>query len=124
MIRATRKILLVDDHLDTINAMARLLHLTGFEVKTATTYADALSLCDNDAKYDLLISDVGLPDGTGYDLMRTVLHRNCASHGIAVSGYGAETDVQQSLEAGFSAHLVKPVEFETLRSAIQRLIPS
>ena len=124
MIQSARKILLVDDHLDTVNAMARLLHLTGFEVKTATTYAGALSLCDNDAKYDLLISDVGLPDGTGYDLMRAVLHRNCASRGIAVSGYGGETDVQQSLQAGFSAHLVKPVEFETLRSAIQRLIPT
>ena len=124
MIRAARKILLVDDHVDTVNAMARLLHLTGFEVKTATTYADALSLCDDDSKYDLLISDVGLPDGTGYDLMRALLLRNCTSRGIAVSGYGAETDVQQSLEAGFSAHLVKPVEFETLRNAIQRLIPT
>ena len=123
MIQSARKILLVDDHLDTVNAMARLLHLTGFEVKTATTYAGALQLCDEDAKYDLLISDVGLPDGNGYDLMRTVLNRRCAARGIAVSGYGAEADVQQSLEAGFSAHLVKPVEFEALRDAIARLIP-
>src|SRR6185436_2269046 len=105
MIQGTRKILLVEDHLDTVNAMARLLHLTGFEVKTATTFASALKLCD-DAQYDLLISDVGLPDGSGYDLMRTVLDRRCATRGIAVSGYGGEADVQQSLEAGFSEHLV------------------
>ena len=123
MIQAVRKILLVDDHLDTVNAMARLLHLTGFEVKTATTYQSALQLCNEDAKYDLLISDVGLPDGSGYDLMRAVLDRRCATRGIAVSGYGSETDVQQSLEAGFSAHLVKPVEFEALRDAILRLVP-
>jgi CheY-like chemotaxis protein len=122
MIQGMRKILLVEDHLDTVNAMARLLHLTGFEVKTATTFASALKLC-NDGQYDLLISDVGLPDGSGYDLMRTVLDRRCTTRGIAVSGYGAEADVQQSLEAGFSEHLVKPVEFEALRKAIQRLIP-
>jgi len=123
MIQGIRKILLVEDHLDTVNAMARLLHLTGFEVKTATTFASALKLCD-DGQYDLLISDVGLPDGSGYDLMRTVLDRRCAMRGIAVSGYGAEADVKQSREAGFSEHLVKPVEFEALRKAILRLIPS
>jgi DNA-binding response OmpR family regulator len=103
--------------------MARLLHLTGFQVRTATTYASALKLCDDDEPYDLLISDVGLPDGSGYDLMRELLGRRCAARGIAVSGYGDEADVKQSLDAGFSAHLVKPVEFETLRDAIKRLIP-
>jgi CheY-like chemotaxis protein len=123
MPQSTRKILLVEDHLDTVNAMARLLHMTGFEVKTATTYAGALKACDDSATYDLLISDVGLPDGSGYDLMREMLDRRCATRGIAVSGYGAEADVQQALEAGFSAHLVKPVEFDALQNAIRRLIP-
>ena|SRR5437764_15418468 len=122
MVRIARRILLVDDHLDTVNAMARLLHLTGFDVATATTYSAALRLCDQE-KFDLLISDVGLPDGSGYDLMREVMTRKCTSRGIAVSGYGAETDVQQSLAAGFSEHLVKPVRFDTLRDAIRRLIP-
>jgi CheY-like chemotaxis protein len=117
-----RSILLVEDHVDTVHAMARLLNLTGFEVLTATTFADAMDLCAK-REFDLLISDVGLPDGSGYDLMREVLARQCAPHGIAVSGYGAETDVQQSLDAGFSAHLVKPVEFSTLRDAISRLMP-
>ena len=123
MIPVARKILLVDDHLDTVNAMARLLLLTGFDVKTATTYAGAIKLCDDDARFDLLISDVGLPDGTGYDLMRELMTRRCAARGIAVSGYGGDDDVKQSLDAGFSAHLVKPVAFDALRDAIRRLIP-
>ena len=122
MIQASRKILLVEDHVDTVNAMARLLLMTGFEVRTATTYAGAIKECDA-AQFDLLISDVGLPDGSGYDLMRELLDRRCTARGIAVSGYGSETDVQQSLKAGFSAHLTKPVEFEALRDAIRRLIP-
>jgi len=123
MVSCSRRILLVDDHVDTVNAMARLLHLTGFEVQTATSYAGAMKLCEDDNPFDLLISDVGLPDGSGYDLMRAVMDRHCATKGIAVSGYGEETDVEQSLRAGFSAHLIKPVPFDVLRDAIQRLIP-
>jgi len=117
----SRKILLVEDHLDTVNAMARLLHLSGYEVATATTCARAISLCD-EKEFDLLISDVGLPDGTGYELMREMLQRRCTTRGIAVSGYGTEQDVEKSLKAGFSAHLVKPVEFSALREAIAKII--
>src|SRR5438034_6346099 len=123
MRQAARKILVVDDHVDSLNAMARLLLLTGFEVRTATTYAGAIEQC-KESPFDLLISDVGLPDGNGYDLMRELLGRQCATRGIAVSGYGEDADVEQSLAAGFSAHLIKPVQFDALREAIQRLIPA
>ena len=116
-----RKILLVEDHLDTAKAMARLLNLSGYEVQTATCYAEAVALCER-GRFDLLISDVGLPDGSGYDLMREMLGRACATKGIAVSGYGSQQDVQESLQAGFSEHLVKPVAFDTLREAIRRVI--
>ena len=118
---ASRKILLVEDHLDTAKAMARLLNLSGYHVETATNYHDAISLCQQ-KQFDLLISDVGLPDGTGYDLMREMLDRECATKGIAVSGYGSQNDVQQSIQAGFSEHLVKPVAFDALREAIRRVI--
>jgi CheY-like chemotaxis protein len=116
-----RKILLVEDHLDTAKAMARLLNLSGYHVETATSYADAVALCEQ-KQFDLLISDVGLPDGTGYDLMRQMLDRACATKGIAVSGYGSQQDVQDSIQAGFSEHLVKPVAFDALRDAIKRVI--
>ncbi|HYO08498.1 MAG TPA: response regulator [Tepidisphaeraceae bacterium] len=116
------KILLVEDHNDTARVLTRLLNLSGYKVHCAGTFADALQLCAQQ-EFDLLISDVGLPDGSGYDLMREVINRRCASRGIAVSGYGTEADVQESLEAGFSEHLVKPVAFDALRDAIERVIP-
>src|SRR5688500_12480870 len=116
-------ILLVEDHNDTARAMARLLNLSGFVVHTADCVANAIALCEKQ-EFDLLISDVGLPDGSGYDLMREILNRRCTSKGIAVSGYGSEQDVELSIRAGFSEHLVKPVAFDALRAAIMRVIPS
>jgi len=113
------RILLVDDHDDTARALARLLGLSGYDVRTATTVAAAISLCD-EHRFDLLISDIGLPDGTGYDLMRELTRRGIPA-GIAVSGY--EDDATAGRDAGFVAHLVKPVAFETLKETIQRVLP-
>src|SRR5688500_17253533 len=92
---ASQKILLVEDHDDTARAMARLLNLSGYHVHTANTYRSAIEKCDEES-FDLLISDVGLPDGSGYDLMREMRERMCATKGIAVSGYGTEKDVEDS----------------------------
>jgi CheY-like chemotaxis protein len=122
MQEASRKILLVEDHADSARAMARLLNLSGYVVHTAATCAAAKAICQQQ-HFDLLISDVGLPDGNGYDLMQQMLSRSCVRGGIAVSGYASEEDVEHSLRAGFSAHLVKPVEFEALCDAIRRVIP-
>ena len=119
---ASHKILLVEDHYDTARAMARLLNLSGYNVRTASTYRSAIEICDEE-QFDLVISDVGLPDGSGYDLMREMLDRACTTKGIAVSGYGTEKDVEDSLRAGFTLHLVKPVEFNVLCDAIRRVIP-
>jgi len=102
--------------------MARLLNLSGYNVRTASTFRSAIEICDEE-KFDLVISDVGLPDGSGYDLMRAMLARACTTKGIAVSGYGTEKDVEDSLRAGFALHLVKPVEFNVLCDAIRRVIP-
>lgn len=119
---ASNKILLVEDHHDTAYAMARLLNLSGFSVRTASTYRSAIQICDQE-QFDLVISDVGLPDGSGYDLMREMLQRACTTRGIAVSGYGTDKDVEDSLRAGFAVHLVKPVEFNVLCDAIRRVMP-
>jgi CheY-like chemotaxis protein len=68
-----------------------------------------------------VVCDLGLPDGLGYDLMRE-FKKEFSLPGIALSGYGMESDIQQSFEAGFSAHLTKPVELATLEEAIERTI--
>ena len=72
-------------------------------------------------RFDVAICDLGLPDGRGYDLMRE-LKGEFSLPGIALSGYGMENDIQQSFEAGFSAHLTKPVELAALEEAIQRTV--
>jgi PAS domain S-box-containing protein len=112
-------ILLVEDHADTLMIMSRVLKSLGFAVTTATTVAGALRAAASDS-FDLLVSDIGLPDGSGLEIMRTVRERY-GVRGIALSGFGQEEDVSRSREAGFSEHLVKPVNFQKLESVIRRV---
>jgi CheY-like chemotaxis protein len=72
------------------------------------------------AEFDLLLSDLGLPDGSGIDLMQHLKAR-AALRGIALSGFGTEADIQRSREAGFEEHLTKPVDVGRLRAAVERL---
>ena len=110
------RVLLVDDNADTVGTMERLLTFRGMQVTTAAGMKAALSAAST-TKFDLMISDIGLPDGSGCELVRTM--RNSQSFpAIALSGYGTEADVQRSLAAGFTAHLVKPVGLEELEKAI------
>ncbi|MGH7129946.1 MAG: hybrid sensor histidine kinase/response regulator, partial [Planctomycetaceae bacterium] len=113
------RILLVDDHEDTLQMMASLLGLYGHEVQTAANVRDALDLADRDP-FDLLISDIGLPDGSGLDIIRQV-RRTRGIKGIALSGFGMEEDLRRSREAGFDRHLTKPVDLHTLEEAIQQV---
>jgi CheY-like chemotaxis protein len=108
--------LLVDDHADTLGTMARMLRRAGHEVTTAASVASALDATSS-GSYDLLISDVGLPDGSGVDLMRR-LH---PLPGIALTGYGMEADVAKSREAGFLTHLTKPVDPGRLEGLIRQV---
>ncbi len=114
---AALRILLVDDHDDTLRAMSRLLTRNKHRVTTASCVSSALSAAA-DGEFDLLISDVGLPDGTGLDLMRQLLQTRPIK-GIALTGYGTESDVQQTRAAGFVAHLVKPIDFKQLEAVIR-----
>jgi two-component system CheB/CheR fusion protein len=113
------KILLVEDHADSAKVMQRLLGASGHHVETAGSVEAALRALEHEP-VDLLISDVGLPDGSGLDLMREVSNRY-GLKGIALSGFGTEEDVQRSLAAGFVAHLTKPVPMSSLHSAIARV---
>jgi CheY-like chemotaxis protein/anti-sigma regulatory factor (Ser/Thr protein kinase) len=114
------RILLVDDHQDTCAALERLLVRRGHLVATAHTLRSALESAVH-SQFDLLISDVALPDGTGLDLMMQ-LRAISGIPGIAISGFGNNGDIEKSLQAGFSAHLVKPIKLEKLEGAIERAI--
>ena len=114
------RILLVEDHADTAEAMADLLSLMGHQVTTAGTVAAALETVRRE-RFDLLLSDLGLPDGSGLDVMREISH-NGGIPGIALSGYGMEDDVLRSHEAGFSKHLTKPVTLPALEAAIRQTL--
>jgi signal transduction histidine kinase/ActR/RegA family two-component response regulator len=115
-----RRILLVDDHADTRETLVRLLTRAGYEVTPADSMTAALQ-CAQEAKFDLLVSDIGLPDGTGYELMMA-LQEHFGLPGIAFSGYGMEHDVKKSIEAGFSAHLTKPIDFDRLKEAMSKAL--
>jgi two-component system CheB/CheR fusion protein len=116
-------ILLVEDHADTAEAMADLLTLQGHRVTVADCVAAAkvaAAAAQEVGRIDLVISDLGLPDGSGQDLMRELVRR-WGLVGIAVSGYGMEEDIQRSREAGFALHLTKPVNLQALREAVRRV---
>jgi len=112
-------ILLVEDHADTANAMKRLLSRRGYTVKTAMSVAEALGAAAS-ASFDVLISDIGLPDGTGLQLMRELSARKPVK-GIALTGFGMEEDVERSKAAGFVEHLTKPINIEQLQAALDRI---
>jgi PAS domain S-box-containing protein len=113
------RVLLVEDHPDTARVLTRLLKGSGHDVKTAHSVASALQLAATEP-FDILVSDIGLPDATGYELMEQIRDRY-GIKGIALSGYGMDDDVHKSREAGFVDHIVKPVNFAQLEAVIRRV---
>jgi PAS domain S-box-containing protein len=111
-----RTILLVEDHAPTRVALERLLQRRNYRVLTGESADDARAVARAE-KIDLVISDIGLPDGSGYDLMAE-LERLYNLKGIALTGYGAEGDVARSRATGFAVHLMKPVGMQALDAAI------
>ena len=112
----SQRILLVEDNKSTALVMARFLKNLGHDVKVAACFQDALQLASSNT-FDLVVSDVGLPDGSGFDLMK-ILHDNYSLRGICVTGFGMEEDLAKSKLCGFDIHIVKPVELNDLNSAI------
>jgi signal transduction histidine kinase len=116
----SKHVLLVEDHEDTRRAMCRILSVFGCHVTPAATVREAIDLADQN-KFELLVSDIGLPDGTGMDVIKH-MRAQYGVRGIAVSGYGREEDLRRSREAGFDMHLTKPIDFKTLQDALQQLL--
>lgn len=119
ILNISRRILLVEDHEPTRTTLSRLLTRRGHEVQSAETVSTARALAAT-GEFELVISDLGLPDGTGHDLMKG-LRADHGLPGIALSGYGMDEDIQRSHECGFYAHLTKPVDITALESAIAQM---
>jgi two-component system CheB/CheR fusion protein len=117
------RILLVEDNAATAKMMRMVLLSDGHEVETADGVARAFELAEQHA-FDLLLSDLGLPDGSGHDVLRLLRQRGHAFPGIALSGYGQEEDIQRSREVGFAAHLTKPASREAVVEAIASVTKS
>jgi len=113
-------VLLVEDHEPTRTSLARLLMHRHYDVVAAATMAEARALASTN-DFQLLISDIGLPDGNGYDLMME-LRKERPVKGIALTGYGMEHDVARSQSAGFMAHLIKPVGIQSLETALNAVL--
>ncbi len=110
------RILLIEDHEPTRAVLVQLLTRRNYKVSTAGTVAEARALVGHDT-FDLVLSDIGLPDGSGYTLMAELRDR-FGLRGIALTGYGMEEDVARAKIAGFVAHLTKPVRMESLEKAL------
>jgi CheY-like chemotaxis protein len=111
------RVLLVEDHADTAHIVQQVLCALGHDVRAAGDAASALALMARE-RFQLLISDLGLPDGSGLDLMRKLRTADGAIRGIALSGYGTEEDIRRSREAGFGVHLTKPISAASLAESV------
>ncbi len=112
-------VLLVDDHEDTNRSLFLLLKRRGYAVQTATSIAAALEAARRQ-DFDVLVSDMGLPDGSGIDLLAQ-MPKPPTLGGIMVSGYGMDEDMERSRLAGYKEHLSKPVSVDQLDAVIRRL---
>lgn len=115
-------ILLVEDHEPTRKTLGLLLQRKGYTVVSAGSAEAALEEAAR-RKFDLVLSDIGLPDSDGFELMKTLAKRY-GLKGIALTGYGMESDLQRSAEAGFFAHLTKPINASTLDRTLTRAFSS
>jgi PAS domain S-box-containing protein len=117
--QARAKILLVEDHDDTARSLVRLLTTRGYQVQTAGSVAAGIEAAEH-RDFDLLVCDIGLPDGTGFQFLEHV-RKSRKTPALALSGFGMEEDVRKCQQAGFEAHLTKPVSFQKLEAAIWQL---
>ena len=114
------RIFVVEDHADTLRALCLYLEYVGYSVRNARSKEEALNEIQN-ANCDVLISDIRLPDGNGWDLVRE-MGKLRPRYAIAISGYGTEADREKSAKVGFRHHLVKPVSPEKLTAVLEEAV--
>lgn len=115
-------ILIVEDHPDTNLSLQWLLRREGYDVLSATNVKQGLEMAQANI-IDLLISDIGLPDGTGWEMMQSI-KASKPMKAIALSGFGTEDDKRRSKEAGFLEHLTKPYNIPELKSTVEKILVS
>jgi PAS domain S-box-containing protein len=113
------RILLVEDHGDTRRTLARLLAYFGHQIAVADSQQSALEQLHSRA-FDVVLSDIGLPDGSGYDVISEA-KRDRHVAGIALTGFGTDEDIRRGKAAGFDFHLTKPVDFHELRTVLDQV---
>src|SRR5437016_12490328 len=110
------RILVVEDHSDTLQAFSRLLSLFGHEISLADSVQTALNIIDS-KEFDVLLCDIALPDGSGYDVIAEAKRKRPVK-AVALTGFSATEDIERGKQAGFDFHLSKPVDFHELRAVL------
>lgn len=113
------RILVVEDHSDTLQALSRLLSHFGHEISVANGAKNALKIIDS-KEFDVVLCDIALPDGSGYDVIAEAKRKRPVK-GVALSGFAANEDIERGREAGFDFHLAKPVDFHELRTVLGQI---
>ncbi len=113
------RILVVEDHSDTLQALSRLLSHFGHEISLADGAQNALNILGS-KEFDVVLCDIALPDGNGYDVIAEAKRRRPVK-AVALTGFSATEDIQRGKEAGFDFHLTKPVDFHELRSVLGQI---
>lgn len=115
------RILVVDDHADTARTLRQLLESSGFGARSATCYRDAITEC---AQWipDLLVGDIAMPDGDGYELLDKLRQSEPTLKAIAISGYATAHDAHKARAAGYDQFFAKPFHTDRLIAAILRLL--
>jgi CheY-like chemotaxis protein len=110
------RILVVEDHSDTLDALSRLLSRFGHEISVADRAQTALNIIDS-KEFDVVLCDIALPDGTGYDVIAEAKRKRPVK-AVALTGFSATEDIERGKQAGFDFHLSKPVDFHELRAVL------
>ena len=114
------RVLLLEDHEDTARVLAKVLQQMGYEVETCSTVATACQKL-KEMKFDVILSDIGLPDGSGIDFIKAA-REICQTPAVALSGYGMAEDIDRCLQAGFEEHLTKPIDIDRLQKTLSSIL--
>jgi|ERR1700726_880577 CheY-like chemotaxis protein len=115
------RILVVEDHGETLQVLSRLLSDLGHEISVADRMQSALEIVQS-KEFDVVLCDVGLPDGSGYDVISQAKRKQPVK-GVALTGFDRDEDIRRGKEAGFDFHLTKPVDFHELRTVLGQIAP-
>jgi CheY-like chemotaxis protein len=113
------RILVVEDHADTLRVLARLLDHFGHKISAADSTHSALQFLQSKT-FDVILSDISLPDGSGYEVVSQAKQKQ-AVKAVALTGFDREEDIRRGKEAGFDFHLSKPVDFHELRTVLNQV---